>query len=233
MNSKKQELIYWYFSQKLYNFCERKFINMSRIKEEILNRINEKGYGAFTSSDFIDIGNYKSISKALETLEDEKIIQRIKRGVYYLPKFNELLGIEEAPDIDQISQAIARGLNISIVPSGNYALNIIGISTQVPSKYVYITNGSYNEYEIGNNKIYFKHSTSKEINNLPYKILIVIQAFKTIKKENVNDSIREKISSFLTIDDIKYIKSNNLRITSWIYDELKKIVSLNHLNFNF
>ena len=68
---------------------------MSRIKEEILNRINEKGYGAFTSSDFIDIGNYKSISKALETLEDEKIIKRIKRGVYYLPKFNELLGIEE------------------------------------------------------------------------------------------------------------------------------------------
>lgn len=196
---------------------------MSKIKDEILNRINEEKYGAFTSSDFIDISNYKSISKALETLEDERIIRRVKRGVYYLPKYNEVLGIEEAPDIDEISKAIARQLNILIVPSGNYALNLIGISTQVPSKYVYITNGLYNEYEIGNNKIYFKHSTSREINHLPYRILISIQALKTIKKENVNNLIRNKISSFLLNEDKEYIKNNNLRITSWIYDELKKI----------
>ena len=202
---------------------------MSKIQEEILNRVNEKKYGAFTSFDFIDISNYKSISKALETLEDEKIIKRIRRGVYYLPKYNELLGIEEAPDIDEVSQAIARELNIMIIPSGNYALNIIGISTQVPSKYVYITNGSYNEYQVGNNKIYFKHSTSKEISNLPYKILIAIQALKTIKKENINDSIRKKVSSFLLNEDKEYIKSNNLRITSWIYEELKKIGGTNTL----
>ncbi len=202
---------------------------MSRIKEEILNRINIKNYEVFTSSDFIDLGNYKSISKALETLEDEKIIKRIKRGIYYLPKFNELLGIEEAPDINEIANAIARQLNITLIPSGNYALNIIGISTQVPTKYVYITNGAYNEYEIGNNKIYFKHSTSREVANLPYRILITIQALKTIKKENVNDLIRNYISSFLSSSDKEYIKNNNLRITSWIYDELKIIGGLNNV----
>ena len=202
---------------------------MSKIQKEILNRVNEKKYGAFTSSDFIDISNYKSISKALETLEDKKIIKRLKRGIYYIPKYNDVLDIEEAPDIDEISKAIARKLNIIIIPSGNYALNIIGISTQVPFKYIYITNGSYNEYEIRNNKIYFKHSTSKEINDLPYKILIAIQALKTIKKENVNDSIRNKISSFLSSTDKKYIENNNLRVTSWIYDELKIIGGLKNV----
>lgn len=202
---------------------------MSKIQKEILNRVNEKKYGAFTSSDFIDISNYKSISKALETLEDNKIIKRLKRGIYYIPKYNDVLDIEEAPDIDEISNAIARKLNIIIIPSGNYALNIIGISTQVPFKYIYITNGSYNEYEIGNNKIYFKHSTSKEINDLPYKILVAIQALKTIKKENVNDSIRNKISSFLSSTDKKYIENNNLRVTSWIYDELKIIGGLKNV----
>ncbi len=196
---------------------------MSELKKEILNRIDEKEYGAFTTSDFIDMDNYKTISKTLERFENERIIKRIRRGVYYRPKHNNLLGIDESPDINQVALAIARQLNIIIIPSGNFALNIIGLSTQVPSKYIYVTNGAYNEYEVGNNKIYFKHSTSREITALDNRILISIQALKTIGKGNVDSSIRDKLSTFLGNDNKEYIKSNNLRITSWIYDELKMI----------
>ncbi len=196
---------------------------MSELKKEILNRIDEKEYGAFTTSDFIDMDNYKTISKTLERFENERIIKRIRRGVYYRPKHNNLLGIDESPDINQVALAIARQLNIIIIPSGNFALNIIGLSTQVPSKYIYVTNGAYNEYEVGNNRIYFKHSTSREITALDNRILISIQALKTIGKGNVDSSIRDKLSTFLGNDNKEYIKSNNLRITSWIYDELKMI----------
>lgn len=196
---------------------------MPGIENKILSRIDEKGYGAFTSADFADLGNYKAISKALERLEDEETIKRIRRGVYYLPKYNKTLDIEEAPEINEVALALSRQLNIIIVPSGNFALNIIGLSTQVPSKYVYLTNGGYNEYEVGGNKIYFKHSTSREIAQLPQGILLAIQALKAIGKENVDESARAKISSFLSSDDKEYIRNNNLRITSWIYEELKKI----------
>lgn len=202
---------------------------MSEIKNKILSRIKEKNYGAFTSSDFVDIDNYKLISKTLERLEDDKTISRARRGVYYTTKYNEILGIEESPDINEIALAIARQFNIVIIPSGNYALNIIGLSTQVPSKYIYITNGPYNEYDVGNNKIYFKHSTSREITNIPYKILVSIQALKTLGKDNIDNKIRNKISCFLSNDDKEYINNNNLRITSWIYDELKKIGGINNV----
>ena len=202
---------------------------MSEIKNKILSRIKEKNYGAFTSSDFVDIDNYKLISKTLERLEDDKIISRARRGVYYTTKYNEILGIEESPEINEIALAIARQFNIVIIPSGNYALNIIGLSTQVPSKYIYITNGPYNEDDVGNNKIYFKHSTSREITNIPYKILVSIQALKTLGKDNIDDKIRNKISCFLSNDDKEYINNNNLRITSWIYEELKKIGEINNV----
>jgi hypothetical protein len=195
---------------------------MSETKEKILYRINERNYGAFTSSDFSDIDNYKQISKTLERLEDEKVISRVRRGIYILKKYNDILGMEESPDINEVAKAIARQFNIIIIPSGNYSLNIMGLSTQVPSKYIYITNGPYNEYDIGNNKIYFKHSTSREISFLPYRILIAIQGLKTIGKENIDSNILNKISSFLTVDDKEYIKNNNLRTTSWIYEKLKE-----------
>jgi hypothetical protein len=209
-------------SQKLYNICDRGDI-VSETKDKILYRINEKNYGAFTTSDFIDIDNYKTISKALERLEDEKLILRVRRGVYCLRKYNDILGMEESPNINEVAKAIARQLNIIIIPSGNYSLNIVGLSTQVPSKYVYITNGPYNEYDIGANKIFFKHSTSREIYDLPYRILVAIQCLKIIGKENVCNKDLEKISSFLSEDDKNYIKNNNLRIISWIYYELKKV----------
>ena len=194
---------------------------MSATMDKIISRIDEKQYGAFTSSDFLDIDNYKMISKSLETLEDHHRIKRARRGIYYMPEYNEILGIEEAPNLEHIAQAIARQYNLTIIPSGNYALNIIGLSTQVPSKYVYITNGPYNEYTVGNNVIYFKHCTSKEIGNLPYKVLIYIQALKTIGKENVNEDVIKKMSSFLDSKDKMVIKENNHRITAWIYDLLK------------
>ena len=196
---------------------------MSNTSERILERINSEKYGAFTSSDFSDIDNYKMISKTLETLDDKGIIKRARRGIYYIPKYNELLGIEEAPSINEIAKAIARQYNLIIIPSGNYALNLIGLSTQVPIKYVYITNGPYNEYEVGNNTIYFKHSTSREINNLPYKILICIQALKTIGKNNINENVIKKISCFLDDGDKNNLKTKNYKITSWIHDILKSV----------
>ena len=100
---------------------------------------------------------------------------------------------------------------------------MIGLSTQVPIKYIYITNGPYNEYEVGNNTIYFKHSTSREINNLPYKILICIQALKTIGKNNIDDDVIKKIKSFLDDSDINNLKTKNYKITSWIHDILKSL----------
>ena len=196
---------------------------MSNTSERILERINSEKYGAFTSSDFSDIDNYKMISKTLETLDDKGIIKRARRGIYYIPKYNELLGIEEAPSINEIAKAIARQYNLIIIPSGNYALNLIGLSTQVPIKYVYITNGPYNEYEVGNNTIYFKHSTSREINNLPYKILICIQALKTIGKNNIDENVIKKISCFLDDGDKNNLKTKNYKITSWIHDILKSV----------
>ena len=196
---------------------------MSVTCERILERINSEKLGAFTSSDFSDIDNYKMISKTLETLDDKGVIKRARRGIYYIPKYNELLGIEEAPNIDDIAKAIARQYNFIIIPSGNYALNLIGLSTQVPIKYIYITNGPYNEYEVGNNTIYFKHSTSREINNLPYKILICIQALKTIGKNNIDENVIKKISCFLDDGDKNNLKTKNYKITSWIHDILKSV----------
>ncbi len=193
---------------------------MFKTQKLIMQRIESSEYGAFTSTDFLDLAPFKTINKSLELLEDDGILKKAKRGIYYKPQYNETLGIECSPGLNDIALAIARQFNWIIIPSGNYALNLIGISTQVPQKIIYVSSGPYREYEVGAAMIVFKHSTSKEITALRRNNLIAIQAIKTLGKGNLNSSDIESISRFLDKDDKTEIL-NGIRITYWIYEILR------------
>lgn len=194
---------------------------MYKTQKDIISRINKSHLGAFTTYDFLDLANYKSVSKALELLEDDGYLKKARRGIYYKPKLNNVLGIECSPNLNDIAKAIARQFNWDIIPSGNHALNIIGISTQVPSKIIYISNGPYREYDVGSNQIIFKHSTTKEILKESTKILISIQALKELGKDNVTENDLKLISSFLDDEDKKEI-NKGFKTTSWIYESLRR-----------
>ena len=199
-------------------------------RDLVLERANELPYKAFTSSDFLDLEAYKNISKALETLQKSGDLLRARRGVYYLPRKNRKFGFIEPPDIDEVAKAIARQYNLSIVPSSNHALNMVGISTQVPSGYSYITDGPYNEYMVGNIPIRFKHATKKEINGLRFKNLVAIQAIKSLGRCNITKDVETKISRFLDEDDKQELRQNKIKITSWIYDLLRRCIDNGEIN---
>lgn len=197
---------------------------MMSVSKLILKKIKIYKYEAFTSADFLELGSYKSISKALESLEDDKIIARAMRGVYYPYKVNKFFGFVEPPNINAVAEAIARQYNYNFVPSKNYALNIIGISNQVPSTYTFISSGPYKSYKVGMAKIDFKHGTSKEVNGLRYKNLLAIQAIKALGINNINSEVKSRIDNFLDEDDKIELRNNNIKITARIYNVLIDII---------
>ena len=78
-----------------------------------------------------------------------------------MPKVNPALGGKLSPDIDEAAQAIARRQRWKIVPEGAWAANLLGLSTQVPAKIIYLTDGPKNEVLIGRRSIHFKHARPK------------------------------------------------------------------------
>lgn len=108
------------------------------LNEKILKKIKELEFDAFTISDIIDLGAYNNLRKTLERMVKSNQICRVLRGVYYIPEYIDILDMYSVPSVEGIAKAIARNLNWDIYPSGNYALNILGLSTQVPCKYIYI-----------------------------------------------------------------------------------------------
>src|ERR1700680_3207824 len=115
---------------------------MSTVHHEILDRIRMRGRGkVFTPKDFLDLGSRDAADKSLSRLVKGGEIQRLGRGLYHYPRVNERLGILVGPEFDEIAEALARQTGSRVVPSGAAAANRLGLSTQVPAKLVYLSDG--------------------------------------------------------------------------------------------
>ena len=191
---------------------------------EIRNRIKAEKYGSvFVATDFADIAENVKIGVCLSRLEDEKTLLRIMRGVYYKPEYSTLLGEYIAPAPDAVAHAIARNFGWTIVPCGDTALNLLGLSTQVPAVWSYVSDGAYKEYSFDSTTIKFKRTTNKEISKLSPKTALVIQAIKALGKEHVSDEIIEKIRSETSAGDRTTMLKEAQYATAWIYGIIKVI----------
>lgn len=191
---------------------------------EIRNRIKAEKYGSvFVATDFADITENVKIGVCLSRLEEEKTLLRIMRGVYYKPEYSTLLGEYIAPAPDAVAHAIARNFGWTIVPCGDTALNLLGLSTQVPAVWSYVSDGAYKEYSFDSTTIKFKRTTNKEISKLSPKTALVIQAIKALGKEHVTDEIIEKIRSETSAGERTTMLKEAQYATAWIYGIIKVI----------
>ena len=194
------------------------------IKKIIENRICAANAAAvFGIPDFLDIAEYETVRKSLFRFEKEGFLRRILPGVYDRPQYSEFLKEYIAPSMHQITLALARNYNWTIAPSGETALNQLGLSTQVAAKWSYISDGPYRAYVIGNSQIEYKHRNNKEISGMSYKTAMVIQALKALGKERVDDAIIQKLRMRLTDEEKSFLLKESQQTTVWIYSAIKRI----------
>jgi len=191
---------------------------------QIVARIEQLGLGkAFSAKDFLDIASRTMIDVTLASLAQSGKIRRIKRGLYDMPRMNAALGGELSPDIDEAAQAIARRQRWKIVPEGAWAANLLGLSTQVPSKITYLTDGPNNEVLIGRRSIHFKHARPKAMAGLEGKFALVVQALRYLGKEGVSTREIQTLRTALSPAEKRRLVKDARFGVDWIYEVAKKI----------
>jgi len=193
--------------------------------KQVKNRLQNARDGTiFVPSDFFDIAEAVKTNKCLNRLVETGELQRVIRGIYVKPRYSALLDRNIPPRTDDIAKAIARNYGWTIVPCGDTALNMLGLSTQVPAVWLYISDGPYKTYEADGIRLKFKHTDSKnEIINISYKAALVIQALKALGQGNVTDKDIFGISKLLTNTEKTQLLSETMRVTAWVYDLIRKI----------
>lgn len=197
---------------------------METVETRILDRIRsaEKG-SAFTAKDFLDLASYEAAKKSLLRLTNAGTLRRILRGVYDLPAFSPVRKGPASPHPDSIARAIARAHGWTLVPAGNTALNLLGLSTQVPAQWQYYSDGPTKRYEWDGGSIVLKRRANKETTGLSPQTALVVQALKTLGKEQASDEILALLRARLTPQECERALCESRYATTWVHEFLKRL----------
>lgn len=177
----------------------------------------------FIIRDLEGYGTYETVRKDLQRLESAGMIRRILNGIYCKRSVSKLTGEEVPADIYEVVKAIARKNNWTILPYGLACINMLGLSTQVPADYVFVSDGPNKEYMIGNIPVYFQHGNPKDIRDMSYKTGVIVQGIKEMGRDNISDDVLVKIGNRLTLVEKQNITSECNHVTRWIYEYIKRL----------
>ena len=198
---------------------------MQSIDDKILSNIKKRGRGAiFFANDMVQYGQRQSVLKALERMAAAGTILRVARGIYCYPKIDKELGLGILyPSLDEIAQAVAKRDKARIAPTGVYALNVLGLSTQVQMNVVYLTDGTARRLKVGNGKgILFKHTAPKNLAFKSKTAMYITSALKELGQSGVTQEHKAKIKELLQEEEKENVLSDAALIPSWIMDIIKE-----------
>jgi len=197
------------------------------IENKILAKIKKNRRGrVFFVDDFITVAVAKTVNKTLERLAAKGELTRIARGIYTRPEMSKLLGQPLTPTTEVIAKAIAKRDRARILPTGTYALNMLGLSTQVPMNVVYLTDGAARKIQLGKRSILFKKTTPKNLAVEGELTGLAIQALRVLEKDKVTPQQEQKIIEFLKKEKPEVLARDIALAPEWIRQIMRKALPL-------
>lgn len=197
--------------------------NSKTTDSQILSRIYGHGRGwVFTPNHFKDLGSRDAIASALKRYKQSGLIRQLARGLYDYPKTDSELGPLQ-PSTDDIAKALAGRDAARLQPTGAYAANLLGLSTQVPMKVTYLTDSLSRTIQVGKRQITLKRTTPRNMATAGKVSGLVIQALRHFGQEGVDKQIIAQLDRLLD-DQVKSQLMKDIRYApAWIADIIRDL----------
>lgn len=175
-------------------------LNLS-LQKQVEEKLSTADPGSiFFPTDFRGIGTEDGIKKALSRAVGKGVVKRLAHGIYYTPKVDPVLG-ELMPSAEKIAQMVAARDGAEIKPTGVAALNQLGLSTQVPTKVNYLTNGSAKQITVGKQSIKLTRANQKVFAMKGTYSKLLLPALSGMDLENLDTEMIMKIRKILVHED--------------------------------
>lgn len=195
------------------------------LTEKVHQRLHKGKEGdVFATHDFLDLGTRAAVDQALSRLARQGAIRRIGRGVYDLPRLNTRLGITLSPATEEVAKAIAASGASRLQVAGAQAANALGLSTQVPARIVYLTDGTPRTIQIGNQSLVFRHASPRNMATAGRISGTVIQALRHIGEKSVDDEVLLRLQKTLSAQDKAILKRDRLYAPGWMQPLFDRIL---------
>ena len=169
----------------------------------------------FFTEELYPYGNPSQVKVALHRAVRSGALDRLAHGIYVKPRYDPVLG-KILPDIEELARAIARRDKIRLLPSGAFAMYKLGMTTQVPTRLVYLTDGSPRTIRVGKQSIQLKKTTPKILSMKGPISSLVVQALREIGKGNMTPEQQEKLVRWLRMEKPELIRHDMALAPHWI-----------------
>ena len=198
---------------------------MQSVEYKIEKTIKSKPKGSLLiPEDFSEKGSAESVRKALQNLKERGLIKSVAHGIYVRPVIDDYIG-EVLPTAEEVAKAIEKRDKIKLVPTGAYALHALGLSTQIPLKLVFLTDGAPRTIVVGNRTIKLKKTTPRNLKARGKISSLVIQALREIGKDNATKEELGRIIELLQHEDQSNLKFDISLAPEWIRKIMRQAVN--------
>ena len=190
---------------------------------QIEEKISKSSRGElFFADDFVKYGTPDNIRQVLSRLEKDGMLLRIAQGIYLKPKIDPLIGVI-LPSVEEVAKEIANRDKARIAPTGVLALYLLGLTTQIPLKAVYLTDGSQREVKIGKRSIKFKKTVPKSFAIKNELLHLVVQAFREVGQKQITEAFLNQMKPSVLKLDADVMQQQLKYAAVWIQKEIIKI----------
>ena len=195
------------------------------VQDRILERFRRKGPGSvLTAREFQDLGNGQAVRQALSRSAKSGLLLKVARGFYTVPRIDSDLGAL-APPLDSVVNALKARDGIRLLPSGAHSANLLGLSTQVPVRLVFLTDGPTRRIRLGKREIVFKRTTPRQMATADRISGTVIQALRWLGRAQVNDKVVNHLRKRLDARAKRELLRDARHAPAWVGEVLRRIAS--------
>lgn len=196
---------------------------MKTSANQIEEKISKSSRGElFFADHFVNYGSSDNIRQVLSRLEKDDVLLRIAQGIYLKPKIDPLVGVI-LPSVEEVAKEIANRDKARIAPTGVLALYLLGLTTQIPLKAVYLTDGSQREVKIGKRSIQFKKTVPKSFAIKNELLHLVVQAFREVGQKQITDAFLNQMKPSVLKLDPDIMQQQLKYAAVWIQKEIRGI----------
>lgn len=180
-----------------------------------MRRVRTRGRGGvFTPGDFPDPAGRAAIDQALSRLAKGCRLRRLARGLCGFPKVHPKLG-PLSPTPADVAQALARETGSQVQIAGARAANALGLSTRVPAKNIYLSDGPSRRVVLGNRVVNLRHAAPQHLIAPGSPAGTVVQALRHLGPVGATDVVHVA-ARLLSASDKKMPATNAMRAPAWM-----------------
>ncbi len=169
----------------------------------------------------LHLGSRAAVDQALSRLVRRGALMRAGRGVYVLP-VERRFG-RRSPSVEVTVAELAKARGERIANSGAMAANVLGLTTQVPVKHVFLTSGPSRTLTLGRERIELRHAPAWQLALAGRRAGEAIRALAWLGRDKAGAATRA-VRQGLSEDERRELASVSAQLPGWLAAAVSGVV---------